>query len=308
MKNVFKILTVMFVALLAACGGGGGGGGSSSLTYDGVSTQATITADNASDLAAMAFYGSELNDMLPAVSSVQGDVVPAASSPNLVWDLSQMILDLPERIASSSSVNVSTALDLSEGGPECSVSGSVSQTFSMDPSSGDITAKLKFSSCNDGEGYIANGTMSMIMDAQLTSLLVDLDYFSMEFLAENEKITIDGVINVSLLAASDTLTMNLIARDDTSGEMLKLVNYEVVIMDMGSYEEMTVSGEVYRSDVGFVVLTTEVPIEVNYSTGEPVAGVYLIKGDLGTWAEVDFSLNPNGSYGEGDVVLGYFSI
>ncbi|HEX9778682.1 MAG TPA: hypothetical protein VGA63_11095, partial [Geopsychrobacteraceae bacterium] len=297
---------VVLVTVLTACGGGGGG--SSSISYQGATAKAVINdAATATDLSEVAYYGSQVDDIVPSVASLQGGPQGSATATPapVIQKLAQLVSELPGREEFASTVTGIAAVSFSDPPEECYVSGTATYSGTVNETTGAMKITARFSSCDDGEGYIANGSMTLDMDGDLTSLVVDLNQFSMEFVAEQEKITIDGVVRASVdeVAGTESLSMSLVMRDDLSGEMAKLEDYTVVVTD-ATYVE--ISGRVYSSEVGYVDLSTVQTIELNI-WGEPVAGIYRIDGDAGTWAEYDFS-TALGTFGDTDGPKGTFNL
>src|SRR6266581_1272911 len=80
MKPVSMIRSSLVVLslLLAACGGGGGGSAPTSVSYGGATTQATVTASNATTLSVDAYQGGQAGSALSVMGVVQDNGVAPA--------------------------------------------------------------------------------------------------------------------------------------------------------------------------------------------------------------------------------------
>lgn len=319
MKNVLKVLLLIFVAALTACGGGGGG--SSSLVYDGESTPATITAENASDLAALAYYGSQLAEPLPlsmsqTVSSASGSPMP------VLQEVVDVVSGLPKKIdLTMLNDNVTRAtMSIPASTEQCGFDGNsgtmtVSGTFDME--TGAVNAKIAFSNCDSGDGVVMNGSIGVqaagiddLEDPDFTDFTVTFNRLSYEFIEDGQEIILDGtaVGSVDNVSSAQIMTLNLVMMETSSGQMAKVEDYTVSVVDNFDYQEVSISGRIYDSSYGYIDITTVEPILTDF--GNPYQGIYRIDGADGTWATVDFSIEvgPQGAYGAGAEELGTFSI
>lgn len=317
MKAIQRMLLVL-LALLALTACGGGGGGSSSLVYDGVTTQATITGENAADLAALAYYGSQLNDPLPLSVAPMPEVASGTAVP-VLQEVASTVSQLPGQIdvASLGGTAVRVTTSIPAFTEPCEVSGSMTISGTFDNELGTINAKIVFNSCNSGEDVILNGSIGLNAsgitdpyDPEFVDYTVDFRKLSYQFIEDGQEIVLDGTAVGSMDSATSTMlmTLNMVMQDSVTGQMVKLVDYKISIVENLDYsQEVTISGQIYESTSGYFNVVTLSPILVD-TYGDPYEGVYRIDGANSTWAKVDFSITTGaqGSYGEGETELGIF--
>ncbi|HKJ05301.1 MAG TPA: hypothetical protein VJ974_06885 [Geopsychrobacteraceae bacterium] len=294
------------VVLLSACGGGGGG--SATVSYDGITAQATVTEENAADLAALAYYGSELSDPLPisALQVVSSDGEATSVLPQLV----DMIGALPERITVNQLSDNATfaAMAIPAFTEPCEISGNMTISGTFDEFTGALNATLSMASCNSGGGVVMDGTMLLnasgiadIGNPEFATYSVTFKHLTYDFVADNDSIVLDGTAlswfdNVQ---SAQIMQINMIMQQVGTSLKAKLEDYTVSVVDVGMEQQVSISGRIYESTVGYIDLSTLQPIMVDIY-GEPCQGVYRIEGAGGTWAEVDFSIltGDQGTYGD----------
>lgn len=313
-------LLILSTVLLTACGGGGGGGGGGSdqITYDGVRTQATIDDENAAELAELAYTGSELGEQSMVFSAVEtSSGQPAAASTPLIPKLTNIFLGLPDRLASGidNPLYARTVTSISESSG-CTGGGNVSISGSWDDVAGTLNATINFNSCTEnGEtmtGPIDISASGLDSDAYgdpvFNNVEISVSFKNMSYSSADENLTISGGATMSINSDSVRMSMTMEMRDNRTGLLAKVENYTMNVVDMVNHSEIGISGKVYRSDIGYVELSTTTAIRVDIY-GEPYEGVFRIDGANGTWAEVDFSLQvPQGTWGDATGTLGTFSI
>ncbi len=307
------VLATLFLAVMTACGGGGGGGGYTPITYTGATGPASITnGTDAGDMAAQALFGSDMTSVIPIASATSGSSqagVPAPVIPNLL----ELVENIPGMFGNMVSADGSVAAVPFSMPPEpCTFGGSMSMTGDWNMTTGDMTATMNFSACNEGD-VIMRGALAFTVtgvsedpfgEPDITSATMSITFqnLSMEFPLEGETITVAGALTMDVAAA--TSTMNLVMREESTGMMVKIENYVVAGTSL-----ITISGTVYNSDKGYFTIITDVPLVVDPAGGYPTSGVYRIVCDDFSYAEVDFSATPNGSwYDSAGVFQGNFSL
>lgn len=316
MNRFFMLMLAATVVLLSACGGGGGG--SATVSYDGVTAQATVTSDNAADLAELAYYGSQLSDPLPlaSVQASSGGGEPAPVLPE-IFDL---ISSLPEKIdADYLSENVAkAAITMPAFTEPCEISGSMSISGTFDDVTGALNANLSMASCNSGDGVIMDGTLLLgamgiadIENPVFSTFTVTFKHLTYEFVDGNDSILLEGTASswYDNDQTAQVMQINMIMQQVGTSLQAKLENYTVSVVEMGMEQQVSISGRIYESTVGYIDLSTLQPIMVDMY-GEPYQGIYRIEGAGGTWAEVDFSIGTGnqGILGDATGELGTFSL
>lgn len=315
MKTLVGLLLVVFVLVLSACGGGGGGS-SAAVNYDGISAQATVTSENAADLTALAYYGSELSNPLPLsavqVTSSIGDAVPVLTKLVALVSTLPGKIDVDQLIANSSRA----AMTMPAFTEQCQVSGSMTISGTFDDVTGALNATLSMTSCNSGGGVIMGGTLLLnasgiadIENTDLTTYTVTFKQLTYDFIDDNDSIVLNGTALSWFDAAQSAQVMqiNMVMQEVGTSLQAKLENYTVSVSEVGMEEQVSIAGRIYESTVGYIDVSTLQPIMVNMY-GEPYQGVYHIDGAGGTWAEVDFSIlsGDQGTYGDDTGELGTF--
>lgn len=281
------VLVTFLPVGLWSCGGGGGGGGGGGdgaappILYEGRTTQAVITQDNAH-----AFLSLLLGDAL----------------------------ETPDVAASSAS----RVAPLADSGPEASgrsralprtpvegrISGIVSGTASYsgvveDDGTGIVT--FVFTRFNDGDGVTYDGRLILEILAvdpfnlEITHALTTMTPLTVE--TETDKTTVSGTVestyDISTLTFIDRLSLD--GRDETTAatfrlaELVHTLTCDAPHVLSSCAEEIT--GRVYLDTEGYVVVSTRAPLQYHYpgrfNVDVPDAGgPLLLAGALQTWAAV----------------------
>jgi hypothetical protein len=264
--------------LLCACGGGGGGGGSSDTPP--VASQAVINSANAGTVAGRS---ADAAFQSGGFGGVLGSAGLIASSPG----------------ASAKPAAAEMVTTLAPIGPEttpCLVSGSTTINGDIaNPvtiTAGDFI-NIDVDNCDDGEGVILDGLLSMTFTSfegdLLTGMMLlgfSLDVDNFQALSGNEFNLVDGDISLSvdtrtpMLAIATTSGSIFTVSSNTSTETLRNFSSEVTENSgmLPSYVTTDASGTVESTEFdGAVSYTTPVVFE---SLGEayPYAGELLIRG------------------------------
>src|SRR5687768_333225 len=258
-----------FVLLLvAACGGGGGDGGGDAgppppLTYTGNTSPATISATNASTLSSAATsssgsdVGSAASSIAPSGDAAGGDGFSAQRIARSV----RADLMRPRGTSPFTSVTVNETEPCDNGGTR-RVFGEISQ-------SGTGTLQAVYENCNRN-GKIFNGTATFRIDTVATVLgeVVPTDFsfiFSPLSVRGTKSIDIAGSVRfqIDVPTNTETVTENIVARDNGTGRMLKWENLRTIIVydniNAPTFYTARVDGRVYDSVHGFVDISTPMP-------------------------------------------------
>lgn len=282
--SLFSLLLMLITTLLmTACGGGGGDGGKTPvlISYTGITTQATITADNAVELTLMALDAGEIG--ADAAAEVKG---PA----NLRYlKLVQVLRDSTENIVliPSSQAIVGAIVPVS-GTKTGNCGGSASIEGTVDDQTGDSSGTMTFDNyCSDG--LTMNGVVSFSGIYDLVA--EDFDVFSM---STDSLSATDGVIsftmrgtitfdyrNVPILA-----TMDMLLQDGASEEVYWADDYLINVWDDSGYTDYSITGRSYHPDYGYVDVTTPTPFRIYDTDDYPTQGVLEIQGQGNTMARL----------------------
>jgi len=271
--------------LVTACGGGGDGGGPplpQPLTYTGNTNPATISATNAGALssAATSSGGEDVGD---ATSSVGGGTATGGglSAQRIARNVAASLI-----LAGGASPLTSVPVDRTEpcenGGTRRLV-GDISQ-------SGTGTLQALYTNCGVESGKVFDGTATIRIDttAIILGRLVPTDStitFGPLSVRGAKSVDMAGSVrfHIDVPTNTETVTENIVARDNGTGRMLKWENVRAIIVFDNiiaptSYTAR-VDGRVYDSVHGFVDIATTVPLVFATITQEhPQAGQLILTG------------------------------
>lgn len=276
-REILYSLPLCAVLSITACGGGGDGDGSSSTSYSGSQVQATITADNAEQLARSATEGATEATAGDGLSSL-----PLAIQTTTSYEMAEKMIvgSLPqalEYLANSSSPSA-----YQEEMP-CSVSGSIlvnaddsianNTDQTSTPESGTMT--MDFRDCREDNTSTINGkaTINFTGGGGFSAVYQNFT------IAYTHPITGEQVV--------DTIENMTVVCDANYGCSIQS---DFVGADGRTYriEDMTVSGSdtsgwnvsatVYDPDLGSVNFETTAPLMLDCPTGVPSSGALSMRG------------------------------
>ena len=290
-----KMLCKMFVlgagfAIAAGCGGGGGGGNAPVV----VVPDATISSQNAVEIAGDVFDGVEQTGDFGAFGGaglIGGN--PGGSG------LSKASTSAPTSvIAAEKAMQVFMA---SAFGPEvspCLVSGSVTvygDLASQDALSAGDRIVARFSNCDEGEGEVVNGALTLVVDTfsgdlfggfVLVGLTLDFDNLSAN--EDGEISTVNGDLSLLMDTRSypvSTFSISSASLSVSDGiDTVVLSNFSTTVTADESSQPAaftyTSSGRVSVPRHGSVSYQVLQPF-TGFGDGDPDAGVLYIEGNLG---------------------------
>ncbi len=271
-------LTAM--AGLVACGGGGDGGSSGGgLTYSGIETPAVITQENAGQLTAEAYNGGDISETLGgAFSAVRvdtGDAASPAPRPLVIAALVDQILAQAKEHhfpadgqAAANTAPLDPILGPCGGSAVMSITGN---DISL------ISGSMRFNSYCDDDVVINGLTSFSIIGEQMTMSFSALDVDSL-----GDDFTISGDVFIDDITASEqTMVMDMVMQDNISGQMVKMQDYRMTLIEELTYTSVTMSGQFYDSEQGYVDLVTLSDLLVDHNSEWPRAGVIKATGEAG---------------------------
>ncbi len=289
----FYYLPLLLTTTLVACGGGGGDDGG--LTYNGNSSQAHIDETNAKELTLNSYGESKTGSVLGAPLSpvlTQASLADSAGSPKSKL---QDVLDV-SAVAFSVAVNTNelrpfygnryemSAAAMDSGTMRGSCGGSVSYRMDANESTGKFTGSFNYSNYCD-EGVRLNGSMSMSGSVDETQgFHIELRFDALQAVGDGESSTMDGTMSMTMTDSRTELTMNLLARDDSSGEIYKIENLMMTEIEQAGYSESTIIGRFYDPVEGYVDITTPLPFKIYSMSYYPTEGKMRIEGADSTFA------------------------
>ncbi len=290
-------LAAVMTLVLFACGGGGGsgdsaGGGSvtSGINYTGETRMAVITEDNATDLALGSYQsgqsGAASANPLASLSQQQ----PDQQLPSRTLSLSGALRGIAGRLDIVGNLSPSTSRELAHesdtvSGP-CGGRALVSMTG--DTETGTFNGSIDMQSyCEDDVtmtgGIDLSGRINLYT-ATFTRL--DMTFNSLDVEACGDRFTTTGNLGYAFGGSEETLTMNMLLREASSGKVYRVADQVYTYLSGYSYEQLSISGRYYDPDHGYAELSTPEPLRIYRNEYWPSAGVLLAQGDNGTSARL----------------------
>lgn len=276
MKFRNALLLTILTLTLAACGGGGSdsGGSVASVVYSGSVSQAAVTAQNAEPIAEAVAKGTMSSGSVGATGGI--GVIESGSGEGLsaYWVagiLSQTVIDAVDN--NSSTLNYGLSEQLSEVG-DCG--GTLTGSLTINESTFDLSGTFYFNGfCH--ERRTINGSINLSGNL-FTSF--SMTFTSVTFSSAGESVTMNGSFTTSNLSVSGMrVTMNLDARNNNTGETIRMSNYIVdYLIGASSMTMDIVSGTFYDPTNGYVSVVTTSPLVQNYADAYPSSGTIVATG------------------------------
>lgn len=284
--------TLITLLSLSGCGGGGGGGGDSSPPPP--TGDVTITSANAVGVASDVYEAvgdtASLGDF--GTGGLIGSVGPANPT------LSKSAVTLATKSGLEGTVDAGSLIAVAFG-PErtdCAVSGTVTVSGDIsDPNTltaGD-TISLRFNNCNDGDGQLVNGNLTLTIDTvsgdlntEFFALGVSLGFDSLTVREAGETTSVHGGLSMLVDTTAYPVTTASLSSPSlsvTSGsQSANLSNYSTTVtLDESSQPpafSVTSSGRISLPDRGGAVTYSVREPFTGFGDSDPQAGVLFIRG------------------------------
>ncbi len=287
-RNAFLLLLVAsFILVFVSCSGGGGGGGgngNAGIPYTGLTTQAPITVSNANKIFAVIWYeGASSGYVSPSPA-----IAKAPSSENSKNNgMTTLFKQLKDRLSSdftgfaAQTKNSMRAVPVYQTIPG-SISGTLTINGSIDTNTMTGALTMTYVNFNDGDGYTYDGVVNASIDGYdmtygiITDMTMSFSLLTIK--SANFDISMTGSIREqeSIPTNSDTMTINVVSRDNVSKETSRFENYVQTmtynsIMNPTSALE-TDSGRVYVGKYGYVDVSTSSPCIYSAPQAAPDSG------------------------------------
>ena len=298
--NTLKAITIIALfSFVIGCGGGGGSNSSSSggsVTYNGSSSQVTISESNAESLATNAYENSNsmrsMQDSGDILSAVKGNNSGSQGSRPFSMALAQTVMDLMKQAKiNNPSASGLIAAVYSESLPsDCGGSASMSGTMNESTLAFNITSTFS-NYCTNGDGItggvVTNGVMQMegSFNQSRTSMTMDVTFnnFLVTLINTGVSAATSGTMEMTMSSSSATITMNMVMRDNSTENTYQVVNLLINMYGMSSNEAyFSMSGRFYDPDYGYSDITTEADFYMILSDNAPSDGTMLITGASGS--------------------------
>lgn len=321
MKNLLKILGIALTLYgLAGCGGGGGGGGGGAPA----TADASITPENAVDIASDVYESvgetASLGDF--GTGGLIGSSGP--SSPTL----SKSTATIAAKAGLTGTLDTGSLIAVAFGPEEtpCAVRGTVTVSGDISNpetlSAGD-TITLRFNGCDDGDGQVVNGNLTLTIDmvsgdlaTEFFALGATLDFQAFSVQEEGETTSVNGGFSMMVDTTGYPVTTASLSSPYLSvtdgSRTASLSNYSTTVrVDESSQPpsfSVTSSGRIdLPSRGGSVSYSVREPF-TGFGEGNPDSGVLFIRGANGasitmtvlsdTQVQLEMDYDGNGSVDE----------
>lgn len=295
LKRITSFIFLGAAITLTGCGGSsGGGGGSTGVSYDGVTTAATIDDTNAEALGTTATEAtSEAITNANANDGTPFSFAASVSNDSSSSSLAKTITDIARTAAAqmqSQNLPAGITLNATDLGPGyCGGSITVPDDFGQ---SGTLNGQMTFNNLcfDDGtNGQITmNGTITFSETA--TTMTISYTNFSVTYNGQTE--TINGTISCDTNTFSCTFSSDYVGAD---GKTYRIADFTIGGSDSVGY---TISATFYHPDFGSVTIQTTTPITFA-STGKPNGGTLEFTSGAATGTITFNTIGYTGSWSDG---------
>lgn len=261
---------ILSAALLFVTGCGGGSS-DERMTYDGVTTEAVMDFSNAEWLAMESFingkYGGVVGNTLAVQQVGAGEHPPRAV---LLGELFDDMLDKLEPLQSDTTESSLTAVKFSDKlNGRCG--GVRTMSVEADPVSGTVSGSIYFTSYCENDitlsGVVFFDGSYNTATKKLLTITLNVDTLSVA--TPNDLFTGQGTMEFDRSSLPITVKMDMLVRDDTSGDIFWARDYVLTIdkgsdLTYGDYIEVTLSGRFYGPHIGYVEINTSIPIRTYF--------------------------------------------
>lgn len=294
MKRETGIVSVLAIMVLfSSCGGGGG----SSSPYNGLTTAAVITDNNADEIALAAFRGGDLgaNAVIPLAPA--GEVAarpPTANSTALalVRTVSKAAMNAIRPPAAAEGPSLRAPFTESGVIPD-GLGGEARYTISGDDVTGVFTGTFAFVNFHGDGGGITDGNVSVSGTVTQSSIRILFHFQTVRVQDGTEDVsavgTVDLTASLDQVAGTGTATLNLFFTDNITLKTVWMSNVVVGTTAGPGTSDVTLSGRIYLHDYGYVIVATPIPFHYLDGSSLPSGGQMTVTGrdDHGVRLTVD---------------------
>ena len=287
---------VLTAILIAGCGGGGGGGGSASL-YTGITSQAVLTDNNAETIAREAYQAGDMSTSTVGLMALSesGETTTDAPAPLAIVRLLGKAVDMiplqpggSARASSAKAANPMTVVTVSDTIYD-GMGGSMSYTLSADDQTGNFSGTINFNFWHgDGGGTFSGQTVVSgnidLGTGDFTQITFSFNPVTFEDGAGS--FSIYGNVSLSVGASSGSALLDLVLRDEFSGETVWIDDYTVTVTRGADYEDADLSGRIYLSNHGYVDIATTTSFRSYAGYDIPSRGRMVVRGAGGNSARL----------------------
>ncbi len=287
--NGVCIRPALLGAFLALGGCGDDSAGPASLSYTGLTSQSSIDSNNASEMSANSYKGLGGTDM-NIVGAVQSGGSGSSGESRLLT-LATVLNDALVRLdpaAQSQAMALGATLSVNDSLPgDCG--GSMSFSITADDSTGAFSGSLSFNAyCTtdtSGNTTISGSlTFSGVIDLNTQAFSAANMTFSYITITEgSETIAFSGT---AVFTSTNVVFTDVKIKLSNADKVYRVVNYSSTTTQGAGYVDVTVSGDFYHPDYGYVTVSTSTPLRVTDGDDNPSSGVLLLTGSGGSQARL----------------------
>ncbi|MFA6011124.1 MAG: FG-GAP-like repeat-containing protein [Desulfobacteraceae bacterium] len=271
-----------------------------SKSYKGETGKATVSSENAGELAMGGFGGGDIaNIVTSAAKSDHKDSNDTLNtSKNLpVRQFTQIIkqsirrMQIAQKARKIKAVKRKEEFDLyGDNG------GTATYNLDVNDSTGSFKGTINYNQFAS-QSVVINGIANIIGTVDpnwndVTQLTLSFKSLDLNF-GNPEGWTLTGrlSLNTDFSSHTETLSMDLVLLDQDDDKTYWFNNYTITTHFLDNGASQTMTGRYYDHDNGYVELTTPVSLYFNYNSGWPSEGSVLFNGDSGTWVQLNFNGN-----------------
>lgn len=270
MLRYLGLVSLTMLGLLSVIGSGGGGGNSSTepLVYTGNTDAAIITIDNAPILVNNIIGSSNIAGSIDEPSAVTFEQTESTGFANLVVKLKDRLNKaLKRRTATQINNSPIAVIPINETDP-CTDGGFIRYSGTLNDD-GTGLLKMDYDNCredNETVDGLINAQIDVFNISYLLATDVTMNFPRLTIVGPTYSYTASGSIRLELQIAtnSEKMTINMVSKDNSTGLMLKHVNYVIAAIYDNFFTptsySMTQNGRVYDSVYGYVDVTTPEPL------------------------------------------------
>ncbi|MBE7414280.1 MAG: hypothetical protein HS130_03230 [Deltaproteobacteria bacterium] len=274
---------IFCIFILASCGGGGDTAEGPSITYAGLTTEASITESNSGELSSGAMQGSGPST-LGGVASLSADGANKQSGQQLYLMVSRMLEEMARDHEASPAAGDSRAIysyTTSTPGNCPEDPGYAVFYENINTLDGSYYGTISFVNyCYDGYTYSGNASFS----GQLNYLF---EIINLGFTLRNvvlttpcgDSQTVSGDISYDFSVVPAPVEMTLLIKETGSTAVYWLEDLNMTFRDYDTYiEESITGGRFYHPDYGYITFSTQVALRFNNGSDWPSNGVLVFTG------------------------------
>ncbi len=283
--------SVAFLTLcLIGCDSGGGSGG---LVYTGATLQATITEANGEKLATQAFEGGQTGGSVSFATLDGGGDSGKPLTIALYKTLSTAVNEVDA--ATRTDPGIAKALIAVNETMIGSCGGDASFSVTFDDVLLSFDGTLTFNDyCEDQTTLSGSATFSgQFVDPVTGFGNINLSFNTLTVSSGTESQTVSGDVTISLSATSESVTMDIVVRDDTTNDVFWVNNFSLTVTAGAGFEDIQLSGRFYDPVEGYVELSTPIALRTLDVDDYPSSGTLVATGVNG---DVTVTALPGAAY------------